>query len=100
MNRRLASMLLVVLVSAAPAVGWGERGHVAITQAAVELLDAGFPEFVKTDAARARLAYLSVEPDRWRNLNLAPMGHINKPEHYCGIEALGLYGLPPETLPG
>lgn len=98
---RLIRRLLLALLIAPPAVGvaWGGDGHTAITEAAVELLPGDFPPFVKTPAARARLSYLADEPDRWRNLELAPMGQLNKPDHYLDVDLLALYELDPKAMP-
>ncbi len=82
-----------------PARAWDEEGHVIVTELAVRLLGDDAPEFIRNAAARARLSFLSAEPDRWRNMQLPPMGHINSPDHYIDIELLELYGLTPQTLP-
>ncbi|MHC4090191.1 MAG: phospholipase C/P1 nuclease family protein [Planctomycetota bacterium] len=90
---------LILLGPAAPALAWDEAGHSIVVDAAVDKLPADMPAFVRTDTARARLRYLASEPDRWRNLELAPMGQFNKPDHYFDIELLALYELTPAALP-
>jgi len=99
MRKRYGMTIVAACWPTVVACGWGERGHSAITEAAVELLAEDMPAFLKTDTARARLVFLSAEPDRWRNVKLPPMGHINKPDHYFDIDLLPLYGLTPRTLP-
>ena len=96
---RWVGFFMVLVAPVRSALAWGEDGHSAVTQAAVDLLPDDVPAFLKTPAARARLVYLSSEPDRWRNLELPPMGHINKPEHYLDVDLLPLYDLDPKRLP-
>ncbi len=99
MCRHRSVILGLLLWPVASAGAWGERGHFVITEAAIDLLADDAPAFLKTPAARTRLVYLASEPDRWRNLELPPMGHINKPENYFDLDLLPLYGLTPQTLP-
>lgn len=99
MRRCHGVMILAVLGPAVMAWAWGERGHTVVTEAALELLADDMPAFLKTESARAWMVHLSSEPDRWRNLKLPPMGHINKPEHYFDVDLLPLYGLTAQTLP-
>jgi hypothetical protein len=90
---------IVVLVWTWPVRAWDEAGHVIVTELAVRLLGDNAPDFLKTSAARARLNFLCAEPDRWRNLKLAPLPHINSPDHYIDFELLALYELTPQTMP-
>ena len=89
----------IVLVCTTSAIAWDEPGHSIVIDAALAKLPADVPAFVKTDVARARLRFLASVPDRWRNVKLAPMGHINNQDHYFDVEWLASYGLTPETLP-
>jgi hypothetical protein len=82
-----------------PAGAWDEEAHSAVVDAAVARLPADLPRFVRDEQAQVRLRYLGSEPDRWRNLDLAPMRQLNNPDHFFDIEFLALYGLTPETLP-
>ena len=91
--------LLLLLWMAIPARGWDEAGHSIVVEAAVDKLPADVPAFVRSPAARARLRYLASEPDRWRNLELAPMGQLNSPDHYFDLELLAPYELKVATLP-
>ncbi|MCH7719912.1 MAG: hypothetical protein IH988_02830 [Planctomycetes bacterium] len=91
---------LSILTALAPATrAWDETGHTIVTELASRLIPPDMPAFLRTPEHAARLRYLATEPDRWRNTRLAPMGHVNKPEHYFDIDLLELYELTPETLP-
>lgn len=95
-----ASILTVVVFGPVrSACAWDEPGHSIVVDVALDRLPMDFPAFVKSEAARARLRFLASAPDRWRNVKLAPMGHINNPDHYFDLEWLASYGLTPETLP-
>lgn len=48
-----------------PARVWGEAGHRMAAELAVDLLPRDMPPFFRN--ARAQLAYLNPEPDRWRD---------------------------------
>ena len=90
----LGSLLAAPLVRA-----WDEKGHDIVVDAAVARLPADMPGFVRSEQARARLRFLGSEPDRWRNVKLAPMSQINNPDHFFDLEFLALYELTPQTLP-
>jgi hypothetical protein len=106
-------MVRIKLVTAIAAVGllafraaaWDYEGHHAVNEMAWSSLPANFPAFVLTPEARARIAYLAGEPDRWRNeVNLRggtglALGHVNAPDHYLDLEDLALYDLTPGQLP-
>lgn len=99
-RRRFGFGLLAAVLVGGPRVGaWDERGHAIVVEAAVRRLPKEMPDFVRAPEAMNRLRYLSSEPDRWRNLKLAPMGSLNKPDHYFDVEFLKLYDLTPQSLP-
>ena len=81
------------------ASAWDYEGHRLVNELALASLPKDFPAFVSTPAARERIAFLSGEPDRWRNTTDLALKHVNGPNHYIDIEELPLYGLTPETLP-
>ena len=81
------------------AFGWDYEGHRLVNEMALSALPKDFPAFVLTPEARERVAFLSGEPDRWRNTTDVGLRHVNGPNHYIDIEELSLYGLTPETLP-
>ncbi len=94
--------LLTVLVAVAPfrTRAWDYEGHRAVNQLALAALPANFPAFVKTPAARERIAFLGGEPDRWRNITDDPsLMHYSGPDHYLDLEELADYGLTPATAP-
>lgn len=101
-NRILPVAVLTWLVAFAPpfACAWDYEGHRTVNQLALAALPTNFPAFVKTPAARERIAFLGGEPDRWRNISDDPsLMHYNGPDHYLDLEELADYGLTSETLP-
>ena len=103
MNGRIA-LLAVIAVLGVPAsrvaLAWDYEGHRAVNHLALAALPRDFPAFVKTAAARERIAFLAGEPDRWRNRgDELPLAHFNGPDHYFDLEELEDYGLKPEALP-
>jgi hypothetical protein len=100
--RRAASIVLlfVLICFRAPdARAFDYEGHRAINQLALETLPSDFPAFVRESAARERIAFLSGEPDRWRNISDLALRNATGPDHYIDLEELRAYGLSPETLP-
>ncbi len=81
------------------ASAWDYEIHRLINQLALASLPANFPAFVQAPAAAERIAFLSGEPDRWRNVRDLPLRHVNGPNHYIDLEELSQYGLSPEALP-
>src|SRR6187402_2958518 len=47
---------------------WDYEGHRAVNLLAFAALPTSFPAFALTPEARERVAFLSGEPDRWRNM--------------------------------
>ena len=81
-------------------LAWDYEGHRIVNQLALASLPTNFPAFVRAPAAQERIAYLSGEPDRWRNVpDELPLVHCNGPDHYIDLEALDDYGLMAQTLP-
>ena len=103
MQMRLSSVVCLgfTMLAAFPLEtrAWDETGHTIVTELAFRLMPADMPAFLRTPEHAARLNYLATEPDRWRGTRMAPMGHVNKPEHYFDIDLLELYELTPDTLP-
>jgi len=94
--------VLTLLVASFPpfACAWDYEGHRTVNQLALAALPTNFPSFVKTPAARERIAFLGGEPDRWRNISDDPsLMHANGPDHYLDLEELADYGLTSETAP-
>jgi hypothetical protein len=72
---------------------WDYEGHRVVNHLALASLPAEFPEFVRTPEARERIAFLSGEPDRWRNIPDLTLRHINAPDHFIDIEDLDEAGI-------
>src|SRR5437016_1300797 len=81
------------------ALAWDYEGHRVVNQLALASLPTNFPAFVRAPEAAERVAFLSGEPDRWRNTPDLPLKHFNGPDHYIDLEQLSLYGMKPESLP-
>ena len=81
------------------ACAWDYEGHRLVNQLALAALPTNFPAFVKEPAAAERIAFLSGEPDRWRNTTDLTLKHFNNPDHYLDFEDVARCGLKPETVP-
>lgn len=93
-------ILACVMLCALLARAWDYEGHRVVNQLALAALPKDFPAFVKTPAARERIAFLGGEPDRWRNRgDDLPLAHFNGPDHYFDLEDLDTFGLKPQALP-
>jgi hypothetical protein len=66
---------------------------------ALASLPTNFPAFVLAADQRERVAFLSGEPDRWRNNAGLSLRHANGPDHYIDLEELKLCDLTPAQLP-
>lgn len=77
---------------------WNYQGHRWVNQLALETLPPDFPTFVRTPEAAERIAFLSGEPDRWRNSPDLPLTHCNAPDHYLDLEYLADHGLSVSNL--
>jgi len=93
--------IAALALAAAPSVrAWDYEGHRIVNQLALAALPKDFPAFALTPEARERIAFLSGEADRWRNMGAdLPLSHFNGPDHYLDVEQLEDYGLTPDTLP-
>jgi len=79
---------------------WDYEGHRAVNELALVALPTNFPAFALTPEARARIAFLAGEPDRWRNItDDQSLPHANGPDHYLDLEELADYDLTPQTVP-
>jgi hypothetical protein len=77
---------------------WDYELHRFINQLALASLPTNFPSFARTPAAQERIAFLSGEPDRWRNTPDMDLRHYNHPDHFLDADELDRYGLTPEVL--
>jgi hypothetical protein len=89
----LAALLIPTVCGA-----WDYEGHRVVNLLALDSLPSDFPAFVKEAAARERIAFLSGEPDRWRNTPDANLKHANNLDHYLDFEDLEPYHIAPSAL--
>jgi len=94
-----AVVCLGLLLGIAAAFAWDEPGHVTITALAFDSLPDSYPAWVRTPENRARLCYLSAEPDRWRGQKSPVLDHVNGPDHYLDVEDVEAYGMRLDALP-
>jgi len=80
------------------AQAWDYEGHRLINLLALESLPTNFPAFVRTTEARERVAFLSGEPDRWRNTADLALRHSNGADHFFDIDLLPPYRMEPARL--
>jgi hypothetical protein len=103
MLRVMRSILLTALLASlatAQVSAWDYEGHRAVNLTALASLPVDFPSFVKSDQARERIAFLSGEPDRWRNVPQdLPLKHASSPDHFIDFEDLEPLDLSAATLP-
>ena len=84
---------LFCLCTAAEVVAWDYSSHRCVNLLALDGLPGDFPPFVRTRDARERIAFLSGEPDRWRNVDDLSLRHSGALDHYINIEHLEDAGL-------
>jgi hypothetical protein len=77
---------------------WDYAGHRMVNQVALAALPSDFPSFVREADAAERVAFLSGEPDRWRNVSDLPLKHVNGSDHYLDVEDLPRAGLDASTV--
>jgi hypothetical protein len=75
-------------------------GHRIVNQLALASLPAEFPAFVKTPANAERIAFLSGEADRYRNVNEGAMRQSGGSwlDHFIDLERLPHAGIDPATV--
>jgi hypothetical protein len=95
-------VLLPLLLLLAPArlAAWDYEGHRIVAQLALASLPADFPPVAAGPAEAERIAFLSAEPDRWRNVPDLPLKHAGGSwgDHFLDLEYLTDAGLDLETL--
>ncbi len=102
MKKRILCTLSAVafaLLATWRASAWDYEIHRVINQLALASLPTNFPAFVQAPPAAERIAFLSGEPDRWRNVRDLPLRHVSGPDHYIDLEELSQYGLSSQMLP-
>ena len=90
--------LALAALGSQPARAWDYEGHRVINQLALAALPTNVPAFAHSPGAQERIAFLSGEPDRWRNVPDLAVRHGNGPDHYLDLEELAGYGLKPADL--
>ncbi len=98
MKFRLTVLALAALAPTALRA-WDYEGHRIVNQLALASLPKDFPAFVHKPANAERIAFLSGEPDRWRNVPDLPIKQSNGMDHYCDLEQIPDAGLSYATLP-
>lgn len=78
---------------------WDYEGHRMVVRIAFAGLPTNFPGFALSESARSRVAFLSGEPDRWRNSPDLTFRHCNGPDHYIDFEDLEPLRMKPSELP-
>lgn len=77
---------------------WNYPGHRIVALSAIDSLPSDFPAWAKTPEARERIAFLSGEPDRWRNTHDYPLQQYNGLDHYIDLEDVTAAGLSIDSL--
>lgn len=92
------SGLFLLVVSTPFAKAWDYEGHRIVNTAALAALPADYPSFVREPAAAERIAFLSGEADRWRNMTDLPLKHCASPDHYFDYEQVASAGLNVDSM--
>jgi hypothetical protein len=95
----LRATCCLLILAAAPAFGWGARGHRLVTQLALDGLAPDMPAWLHDPAIISRIAEQSNEPDRWRGTHKPVINHDANTGHYIDAEDLAQYGLKLTELP-
>lgn len=88
---RRVVILLIVCLFAAPAFGWGEKGHYIVNEAATYALPTDMPPFFYQ--AFPELIFLAYDPDRWRGAGES-LDAANLPDHFLDYEYVAQLDLP------
>jgi hypothetical protein len=89
--KRAASFLLLLLLAAVPAFGWGEQGHYIVNEAATVALPTDMPHFFYQ--AFPELIWLAYDPDRWKGGGKS-IDAANDPDHFLDYEYVEGLNLP------
>lgn len=97
----LGWLVMTVVLGITPAwraLAWDYDYHRMVNQVALQSLPPEFPGWIRDPAVRERIAFLSGEPDRWRNLADPTLRHVNAPEHFIDLDDLPKFGLSAGSL--
>ncbi|MEI7733054.1 MAG: hypothetical protein WCO56_26015 [Verrucomicrobiota bacterium] len=95
---RFVAVVMGLLGSSSELFAWDYTYHRVVNQIALAALPKEFPDFIRNADVAERIAFLSGEPDRWRNSPENTFKHVNGPDHYMDLEDLELVGLTPDTV--
>lgn len=93
MRTRLLRFAAIAALLTPVVRAWDYEGHRIVNQLALSALPKEYPAFVHAVANRERIAFLSGEPDRWRNVPDLPLKQFNSLDHYCDMEYIPDAGL-------
>ncbi|WP_348269308.1 nuclease [Edaphobacter paludis] len=93
--RFVMAAAMVPLMTVQPSFGWGSDGHKIINRLAAANLPHDVPVFVRDGEALSAMAYLGLEPDRWRNQAESELESEQAPDHFIDLERADMVG----TLP-
>ncbi len=96
----LVAFAALMLLAPAPAFAWGSTGHELVSGAAIDALPDEIPAFLRSKTARAQIALLGREPDRWRGAGKAH-DYERDPGHYINLDddAIAAGTFPLDSLP-
>jgi hypothetical protein len=95
-----AVSLLAATLFSTIAHAWDYEGHRIVNQLALASLPKEYPQFVHAVAHAERVAFLSGEPDRWRNAPDLPLKQSGGSwsDHFCDVEYLPAAGISLDTV--
>lgn len=89
-------LIALLLIQTQPAAAWGNEGHVYTNRVAAQKIPVSMPQFLRSAAAIAEIAYLGPEPDRWRSPSEFALKNAQEPDHFIDLERVAwLDPLPP-----
>ncbi len=95
---RIGAFVVCLLSWPLSAPAWDYAAHRIINQLGLAALPTNYPAFVRAAAATERIAFLSGEPDRWRNTPDLTFRHRNGPDHFLDVDDLPQFLLAPTDL--
>jgi hypothetical protein len=93
----LSALFVMLTIVVTPLRAWDYEGHRIVNKLAIASLPKDFPIAVNAPATAERIAFLSGEPDRWRNSTNVTFKHAHAQEHYLDVDDLEPLGLTPKT---
>jgi hypothetical protein len=87
-----AAVVLLPVMAATPAFGWGSDGHRMINRLAGAMLPADVPAFLHSPEGLNMLEYIGPEPDRWRSPTEPELNAAQAPEHFIDLEWADMVG--------